>query len=203
MKTEVILKRPFLDGEVSQLSKCGYFNANELVKIGNVKRRKEGLIDFNLNQFLNNKGTLEFIQEIEKDNGSEAVQRKGKGAGSKTWVHPLLLIDIALALNPKFKLEVYQWMYDELLRFRNQSGSSYSKMAGALYETSTDKGRFHKEMITIANHIKNTLNVDDWNSTTQEKLKQRDEIHNNIALLCKVMRDRNQIVRLAIEEVIK
>ena len=202
MKTEVILKRPFMNGEVSQLSKSGYFNANDLVKIGNIKRRQEGLIDFNLNQFLNNKGTLEFIHELEKNSGP-AVQRKGKGAGSKTWVHPLLLIDIALALNPKFKVEVYQWLYDELLRFRNQSGTSYSKMAGALYESATDKARFHKEIISIASVIKKSLNVDDWNSTTQEKLKQRDDIHNNISLLCKVMRDRNEIVRLAIKEVLQ
>lgn len=42
MKTEVIVKRPFLGGEIEQKSKSGMFNATDLVGIVNRKRLNDG-----------------------------------------------------------------------------------------------------------------------------------------------------------------
>lgn len=204
MKTEVVLKRPFLTGEVSQKSKSGLFNVNDLVNIANQKRRELGKRDFNLSQYLKTKSFLEFINELQNEIPTDVlISKNGKGRNSTTWVHPLIFIDIALAVDPKFKISVYQWLYDELLKYRNSSGDSYKKMVGALYERSNDKARFNQLVKEIAVHIKQKLKVDDWNTATEEQLKKRDKIHENIILLSDVLKDVNQVVRIAVDNVLK
>jgi hypothetical protein len=201
MKTEVILERPFMGYIIRQKSKTSMFNATDLVKIANVKRRELELSSFNLSQFLKTKSTKEFIEELQKDN--DRVIIKGRGAKSQTWVHPLLFIDIALAINPKFKIEVYKWLYDELLKYRNDSGDSYTKMAGILYERSSDKTRFHKFITNVAKYIKEKCKVDDWNKTSQEKLFLRDKIHENIYLLASCLKDPSYAVKMGVHKALE
>lgn len=195
MNTEVILKRPFMGLEISQKSKSGLFSATDLVKIGNAKRKELGLASFNLSQYLKQKSTLEFIEELQKNNAE--VIKKGRGRASSTWVHPLLFIDIALAINPKFKVEVYQWLFDELLKYRNDSGESYKRMVGALYERSAKKD-FHKLVTNVANYIRKECGVIDWNKASERELKLRDKIHDNIALLADVLTSPEEAVRLGV-----
>lgn len=95
------------------------FSATDLVSIGNKWRADNGLSQFNLSLFMKSKGFLEFKSELEGRYGN--VVTIGRGRGSETWVHPLILIDIALAISPKLKVEAYEWMYDNLLLFRNDS----------------------------------------------------------------------------------
>lgn len=195
MKTEVVLHRPFMGMQVRQKSKTGLFSATDLVKIGNIKRRELGLGSFNLSQYLSLKSTKEFIGELQKSN--ERVIIKSRGRSAQTWVHPLIFIDIALALNPKFKVEVYGWLYDELLRYRNNSGESYKKMVGALYERCSKKD-FHLQVAKVARAIRESCGVDDWNQASEEKLKLRDRMHENIALLASVLTNHDEAVRLGI-----
>lgn len=198
MKTEVILKRPFMGGEISQKSKSELFSATDLIRIGNLKRRELGMQSFNLSQFLSSKATKEFIEELQKTNSQVIVL--GRGRNSQTWVHPLLFIDIALAINPKFKIQVYEWLYDELLKYRNDSGVSYKKMCGSLFENSKNKSEFHKYIVKVANYIKEKLNVEDWEHATIEQLEMRDKIHENISLLSDVLRENDNAVRLGVEK---
>lgn len=196
MKTEVILKRSFMGGEIRQKSKCAFFNATDLVKIANSKRRDLGKSLFNLAQYLKLKSTCEFIEELHKDN--EKVITKSRGRNSTTWVHPLLFIDIALSLDSRFKVEVYKWLYDELLKNRNNSGESYKKMVGAVYDKYTNKQDFHKYIAKVANYIKKECSVNNWDEADEKKLFLRDKMHENIALLTSVLTDTNQAVRLGV-----
>lgn len=201
MKTQVILKRPFMGGEVSQESKSNLFSATDLVKIGNIKRRELDLTSFNLSQYLKGRNTKEFIKELQQKNS--VVIKRGRGRSSSTWVHPLLFIDIALALNPKFKIQVYEWLYDELIKYRNDSGDSYKKMCGALYENTNSKRKFSKDIVETAIYIRNKLNVKDWNTASEEELILRNKIHENISLLCDVLKDNNQAIRIGVEQALK
>ena len=198
METQVLMKRPFFGHEISQQSKSGLFNASELVRICNMKRAEVGKSAFNFSSYLKNKQTIEFIEELQKT--ESVVISKGKLKNSTTWVHPLLFIDIALSIDPKFKVHVYSWIMDELLKYRNDSGDSYKKMCGALYEKTSDKSRFHKNISSLAVYIKNAIKVDDWNKATEEQLKMRDKIHNNIYLLCSVLADPKQAIRIGVEK---
>lgn len=203
MKTKVILERKFMTGFVRQDSKNGMFNATDLVKIGDQKRIELGKDKFNLSQFLGTKSVLEFIEELHNSLPNEKIIVAKKGKGGGTWVHPLLFIDIALALDPKLKIGVYGWLHDELIKYRNDSGSSYNKMVGALYNRYENKSEFKNQIILLAKYIKLKCEVEDWNTATEDKLKLRDKIHDNISLLCDVLRDTKQAVKIGVENALK
>jgi len=136
--------------------------------------------------------------EIEKKYGNSII--KGRGRSAQTWVHPLIFIDIALAINPKLKLEVYEWIFDHLIKFRNDSGDSYKEMSAALFTRFGNVREFQKYIASVADEIRDALNVSDWQTATEQQLEKRDKIHRSIKLLCRVLTDTKQIVRLAITE---
>jgi hypothetical protein len=201
MKTAVIMKRALFDGEISQHSKTMMFSATDLVVAGNQWRATNGIKVFGLPAFFKSKKTVEFMTELEKQFG--VIKMVTRGKTPHTWVHPLLFIDIALAISPKLKIEVYQWLYDELIEKRNNSGDSYKRMAGCLYARTSNKRFFAMEMADIANQIKSECGVDDWQSATQEQLKMRDRFHEGIAILADVMTNNDEAVRLGILHVKK
>jgi len=196
MKTEVIMKRRLFGNEISQKSQSEMFSATDLVKAGNMWRIVNGLSPFDAKAWFKNKSTSEFIAELEIKYGK--VKVSGRGKGSHTWVHPLLFIDMALAINPKLKVEVYEWLFDNLIKFRNESGDSYKKMCGNLYANQGDKRNFPAFVSDVANKVKLACRVNDWNKATEEQLNKRDKIHNNIALLSDVLRNNDQAVRIGI-----
>jgi hypothetical protein len=198
MKTQVIIKREVFGGQVSQQSKTGFFSATDLTKIGNDWRRERNMSMFNLSLYLTGKAFNEFKNEIENKYGKSII--KGRGRYSNTWVHPLLFIDIALAINPKFKVEVYEWLFDNLIKFRNDSGDSYREMAAAIYVRFKNKREFPNYIKRVANYIKDQLKVKDWETATEEQLKKRDKIHDSIKLLCNVLNDTNHAVRIGVKE---
>lgn len=201
MKTEVIMKRELFGEEISQRSKSEFFSATDLVKAGNKWRRVNQLTDFNLSQYLKSKSCTEFCIELDKKYGNPVI--KSRGRNSSTWVHPLLFIDIALAINPKLKVEVYEWLFDKLIKFRNDSGDSYKEMAASLYIRYSNHKKYPEFITKVASYIKMKCNVKSWETASQYQLELRDKIHNSIKLLCRVLTDVNQIVRIAIEENIK
>ena len=198
METQVIMKRELFGCQISQQSKTEFFSATELVNAGNKWRLSNGYKEFNLSQYLKSNSFVEFKKELESKYGN--VLSSSRGRNSNTWVHPLLFIDIALAINPKLKIEVYEWLFDNLIRFRNDSGDSYKEMSAAIYVRFTNKRDFPNYIQRVANYIKSQLKVDDWQKATEEQLRKRDLIHNSIRLLCNVLNDTDQAVRIGVKE---
>lgn len=196
MKTQVIMKRELFSGHVSQQSKTNFFSANDLVKAGNKWRVANDLPLFNIQEWLRQKKTKEFIDEIKKKHGKAKTATRGRNA--QTWLHPLLFIDMALAISPKLKIEVYEWLFDHLIMFRNDSGDSYKRMCGALWIRATNKKKFPDNIKNVANQIRLKCNVKDWQAATEEQLNLRDRIHDNIALLADVLDNNNEAVRLGL-----
>jgi len=201
MKTAVVMRRELLGGSISQNSKTGMFSATDLVKIGNKWRIANDLEPFTMKSWLQNKSTKEFICELETKYGE--VKKSARGKGSHTWMHPLLFIDMALAISPKIKLETYEWLFDQLIKYRNDSGDSYKPMCGALYAHAKNKTYFHQYVQGVARNIKQACNVTDWNEATESQLKLRDKLHNDIALLADVLNNNDEAVRLAIIKAVK
>ena len=198
MKTQVIMKRTLFGGDIAQQSKTGFFSATDLSKIGNKWRRANNLSDFNLAQFLKAKKTKEFMNELIVK--YDKIISKSRGRGSGTWVHPLLFIDIALAINPRLKIEVYEWLFDSLLRYRNDSGDSYREMAAALWKIYPYKQQFSSFISETASNIKSAVCVKDWEYATEEQLEKRNKIHHAIKLLCNVLNNPHEAVRLGLKE---
>lgn len=199
METEVIMIRQLKGYQVRQRSGNGFLCAIDIVNVGNKYRTMHNLPVFNFSTWLNSQSTQEFIKTLEAEIGQKAVI-KGKGKNNPTWVHPYIFIDLALALNPKFKVEVYGWLYDYLLKYRNDSGDSYKKMCGALYVTQSNKFLFPQEIKMLAERIKVECGVKDWEHATEKQLELRDKIHNNITLLSDIIKDRETLYRVSIKK---
>ena len=198
MKTEVVMTRELFGMPISQKSKSEFFSATDLSKAGSKWRLANGYDStFNLSAYLSNKTTKEFIDELEKKIGMKVII-KGRGRGVHTWVHPFLFIDIALAISPKLKIEAYEWLFDKLIKYRNESGDSYKKMCGALYKRTSKKSEFHKNMPKVADWIRIECAVKDWNEATEKQLELRTRIHENVSLLCDVLSDPNEALKIGI-----
>jgi len=200
MKTEVFLKRSLLNGTIRQSSVTEFFSINDLLLIGNKYRVINEMKFFNYDSWYNSSATQEFISELQSQFGD--VIKSKKGRKGERWAHPFIIIDLALAIDPKLKVEMYKWMYDELLKYRNDSGDSYKKMCGALYENCNHKTTFHKSISKTALMIRQACKVNNWQTATEEQLKLRDKIHDNISLLSDVLRDNNQAIRFGISKAI-
>ncbi len=201
MITEIIMQRELFGHQIAQKSKTEFFSATDLQKAGNDFRRKNGLSDFNLSQFLKSKSTIEFINELEAKFNTKVVL-SARGRMASTWVHPLLFVDIALAISPKLKIEVYEWIFDSLLKNRNNSGDSYKEMASALWNRHTNHREFPIFISKVADYIRNQIGVNDWNEATKEQLELRDKIHVAIKLYCNVLTNPKEAVRLGVAEYI-
>lgn len=198
MTTTVLMKRELFGEEISQNNQNMFFSATDLVKAGNKWRITNGLPIFNLTTFLQTKEVKEFMEMLQEQFGVIKINSRGKG--SHTWVHPYLFIEIALGISPKLKIEVYSWLYDSLVKYRNQSGDSYKKMCGALYITESNKRNFQDNLIKLAKRIKAECGVTDWQKATEEQLKLRNRIHENIALLSDIIKDRENLYSVAIKK---
>lgn len=200
MKTEVIMIRELFGMPISQKSQSEFFSATDLVKAGNLMRLQNGCDIFNINEYFRSKNTLTFIDALTKKYGEIKIIRKGRNA--HTWVHPILFIDIALAISPELKIEVYEWLFDNLIKYRNESGDSFKKMAGALFNNTFTKSTFNQEIIAVADQIKLTCKVEDWQTATEQQLELRDKIQENIALLSDVLKNNRDAVRIALVKTI-
>ena len=116
---------------VIQRTMDGYFNATELVKQWNEinSSSKE------LKKYFDNQSTKELIYTIvEKENlnGQISPYLKSRGKYGCTWVHPVLFVDLAMWLNASFKYDVIKFVYDEMIRYRNEAGDAYRELGSAI-----------------------------------------------------------------------
>jgi hypothetical protein len=197
METEVIMERAFLDGTVRQKSKTEFICANDIVQAGNKYRVNNGMSLFHLSRWMDYDATKEFITALEEKYGT--VKAATRGRKGITWVHPYLAIDLALAISPELKIEVYSWLFDNLLKYRNDSGDSYKKLCGSVWNAIPNKSEMKTSMNVIAASIRLECGVTDWQKATVEQLALRDKMHENISLLCDVIRDIDKAVEYGIK----
>lgn len=68
----------------------------------------------------------DFIKERHSaKNSLSGIYTKHRGINGGTWRTPLLFIDFAMWLNPTFKVKVLKFVYDELIKYRNDAGNAY------------------------------------------------------------------------------
>jgi len=140
MKTAVIMQRQEMNGfSIRQNSKSQFFNATDLVDAynknsGGVKR---------IQHYLDNEATKRFmvaLAQAENENNRNSgylengliETKRGKNGG--TWMHPYLFIDFAMWLSPEFKVTVIRWVYDNLIKLRNDAGDSFKEVNEALFD---------------------------------------------------------------------
>jgi hypothetical protein len=53
-------------------------------------------------------------------------------------------------------------------------------------------------MIDVAIYIRDKIGVKNWQIATKEQLEKRDKIHEAIALLCDVLKDNKQAIKIGV-----
>ena len=123
--------RPMGKFKVTQRTEDSFFNATELLTQWNESTgMKKQMV-----HFMENQSTKEFLQLLEnesetKERNSVVIQKRGKNGG--TWMHPYLFIDFAMWINPKFKLDVIRFVYDQLIQYRHSAGDNYRGLTSAV-----------------------------------------------------------------------
>ena len=125
------------DFEIDQRTKDGYFDANTLLFKWNKNKDNP---ERAMTRFIESTKTKEFINELSQSafmQDGVIQQIKGRNTKNgktpdKTWMHPYLFIDFAMWLNPKFKLKVIEFVFDQLIEYRHNAGDMYKGLTNAL-----------------------------------------------------------------------
>ena len=139
MKTNQLMKRKMGEFNVTQRTKDGFFCATELLRqwneYANLNRgNSPHLKQKDLKEFFYNKNTKEFIDallEEEKLSTKNLAYLKLRGKSGGTWMHPVLFVKFAMWLNPRFEVQVIKFVYDEMIKYRNEAGDAYNKLGSA------------------------------------------------------------------------
>jgi len=132
MKTNQIMTRPMGSFHVEQRTKDGMFNATDLLNQWNESSGQQK----QMSHYFENTSTEEFVnalmsEENFKERNSVYLKSRGKYNGG-TWMHPIMFIDFAMWLNPAFKVKVIKFVYDEMIRYRNEAGDAYRELSSAV-----------------------------------------------------------------------
>ena len=152
MKTNQNLVRKMGEFEVTQRTSDGMFDATTLMKQWNSKNGSKKEIKHFLEE---NKNTQEFIDALiseENLNGRNSAYLKTRGVKGGTWMHPYLFIKFAMWLNPRFEVKVIKFVYDELIKYRNEAGDAYREMSEAVAKLSK-KGETAQNIAKVAEAI--------------------------------------------------
>lgn len=125
---------------IRQNSKNQFFNATDLIDSYNNKSGESKRIQ----NYLDNDSTKRFIialaeaETLNNSNSSDLENglietKRGKNGG--TWMHPYLFIDLAMWLSPEFKVTVIKWVYDNLIKIRNEAGDTFKEVNNALFDS--------------------------------------------------------------------
>lgn len=189
MKTQVLMERKVLNHIIHQNSHTGYFNLSEFAVVANKYRVQDGLSIKQTERYFDNASTKEFLKQIayEEETLIEDLCKKKKGKHAGWWVHPLVFVDAAMWFSPEFKVKILRWVTDELITIRNDAGESFKEMTGILSEKFPEVRehpiwyqRIAKMVYTSCGLKKN--DPDRWQKASQEQLKKRDKIHNELKL---------------------
>ena len=165
--------------EVLQRTKDGMFNATALLNQWN---RAAGMKK-EMNDYLRLQSTHDFISALLsefdfKDGNSPYLTSRGKYSGG-TWMTPLLFIDFAMWLNPKFKVQVLKFVYDELIKCRTAAGDNYNVLAKSI--ASLPDVDYPKVARALNSIVFNKHERDIRNTATPQQLQDMDELQRKLA----------------------
>lgn len=143
-----------------------------------------------INQYFRLNSTKEFIAELAKVKQIQVLYKQTKS--SLGWIHPHIFLDLLLWANPKFKVQVYDWLNDYLIQNRIDGADSYIIMNGALHARFPNKSQYPKFISRVNAEIKQIIGVTDWNKASQNQLKERDYLQKLIVDMTAAFRDSSK-----------
>ena len=155
MKTNQVIQRHMDSFVVQQRTSDGMFNATGLLTQWNQQTGSQK----QMVHYFDNKNTEAFVEAIMKEENfkqrnSVYLKSRGKYNGG-TWMHPLMFVDFAMWLNPTFKVKVLKFVYDQMIKYRNDAGDAYKELSAAISRL-TSKEHMPAAMAKLSKAI-NTL----------------------------------------------
>lgn len=136
--------------KVLQRTSDGYFNATALLDQWNENPSSPSVIK-QMEKFMALDSTYELKEEIKKREGKTVFPessinskfqvvihskaktgQKGGRPKDNVYMHPILFIDFAMWLNPRFKYDVIKFCYDKMIDYRKDSGDAYKALGEAV-----------------------------------------------------------------------
>lgn len=187
MKQNVVMIRKMGNFDVSQRTKDGMFNGTLLLSQWNKSIGANGRKGKRVDDFLNLESTKQFLNALNEDILNTENPRylkthisdRGKNGG--TWMNPLLFIDFAMWLNPRFKVNVLKFVYDELIKQRNDAGDNYISLSASGVKL---QGYDFREVAIAMNWIVfNKKGKNLRQSAAQEELKELNDLQGQLSFL--------------------
>lgn len=206
MKTRVFMKRELMGLPVRQDSKTGMFNANDIHEIGNRHRKAAGLSEKQLAAYFNLGSTTELIDAVcfEDNLTSDDVKVSRRGKNGGTWLHPVLFVDIAMWYSPTLKVRILRWVIDGLLSARLESGGSFKEMNKVLTKYFPREFDSPLAYMQAANQVANACLVgtqkDKWQKASEDQLKLRNKIQENVCILADMSPNAGTCISKAISK---
>lgn len=182
MKTNNVIIRPMGQFQVQQRTKDGMFNATALVKewndyVENLHGENSAYVKKELKKFFENDNTKSFISaliEEENLNGENSAYLASRGKNGGTWMHPILFVKFAMWLNPQFEVKVIKFVYDEMIKYRNEAGDAYKELSAAIY-TIVDKSQMPSRMAEVSKGINYVVFGEHRNMIRNDKGTEQDQ----------------------------
>lgn len=169
--------------DVLQRTSDSMFNATKLLS----QWKKKSGISKDVTDYFSIKGTKELIDTIlveENLHTHKSVYVKSKasrGNNAGTWMSPILFIDFAMWLNPKFKYQVLKFVYDQLIEYRHEAGDNYSVLTEAVARIpNADYRQIAKAIQWI---VFNKTGKELRQQATQRELKEIAELEKKVAFM--------------------
>lgn len=173
MKTNNVILRPMGQFQVQQRTKDGMFNATALLKQWNEMMES----DKRLQSYFSNDSSNEFIETIikrENLNSKKSCYLTVRGKNGGTWMHPMLFIDFAMWINPSFKYDVLRFVYDQMIKYRNEAGDAYRDLSAAVYNI-VDRSQMQSLMAQISKGINYVVFGEHRNMIRNDKGTEQDQ----------------------------
>ena len=150
MKSNQEMIRNIENFSVTQRTSDGFFDGSELLRQWNAV---DGHTRRRMSEFLESPKVKDFIDALAEDESHRRKTDKGdnqqvteadlikhvKGrmnkngrTPDKVWMNPILFIKFAMWINPTFEVKVIRFVYDEMIKYRNDAGDAYRDLSSAI-----------------------------------------------------------------------
>ena len=89
-------------------------------------------------------------------------------------MHPILFVKFAMWLNPQFEVKVIKFVYDEMIKYRNEAGDAYKELSAAIY-TIVDKSQMPSRMAEVSKGINYVVFGEHRNMIRNDKGTEQDQ----------------------------
>lgn len=200
MKTKALdyIKKKVDCGEIRYDKELDLYSATDLLNIINRYRYTH----FNISNYLNSKGTKEYIDQL-KDN-IKCVVKVTRGRGGGTWVSFPLLLDLSYTANSKFKIHDYDWVLSRLINddSENTLHSLENEFIGAMFNLYPNKSAFNKYIENKLSYIKTSLSIKDESNLNDDEYKKISDFYNDALIISSQVKNTDLIIEVSLSKFI-